>query len=44
LKAGGQVLIVAKRADWYAQVMPRDWRSVAYWPSKHYSIILAMKP
>jgi 16S rRNA (guanine1207-N2)-methyltransferase len=44
LRSGGHLLFVAKQADWYAQHMPRDWRNVAYWPSKDYSIISAKKP
>ncbi|BBO34857.1 class I SAM-dependent methyltransferase [Lacipirellula parvula] len=44
LRPGGQVVVVAKRADWYAETMPQAWDAVAHWPSKNYAIITARRP
>lgn len=44
LRPGGELLIVAKRPDWYAETMPTAWHDVEDWPSKSYSIISATKP
>lgn len=44
LRPGGQIVIVAKRADWYAETMPQAWDDVEDWPSKNYAIITARRP
>jgi 16S rRNA G1207 methylase RsmC len=44
LRPGGRLLVVAKRADWYAATMPDAWDKVEHRPSKNYAIITAIRP
>jgi len=44
LRPGGRLLVVAKRADWYAATMPDAWNEVEHRPSKNYAIISAIRP
>ena len=44
LSPGGRLLVVAKRADWYAATMPEQWDEVEHRPSKNYAIITATRP
>ena len=44
LRPGGRLLVVAKRADWYAATMPDAWDEVEHRPSKNYAIISATRP
>lgn len=44
LRPGGRLLVVAKRADWYAATMPDAWDEVEHRPSKNYAIISAIRP
>jgi 16S rRNA G1207 methylase RsmC len=44
LRSGGRIVIVAKRADWYAAAMPDGWLDVRHRPSGNYAIITATRP
>lgn len=44
LRPGGQLLIVAKRPDWYAETMPVAWSDVEHWSSKSYCLVSAFRP
>ena len=44
LRPGGRLLVVAKRADWYAATMPDAWNEVEHHPSKNYAMISATRP
>jgi 16S rRNA G1207 methylase RsmC len=43
LRPGGQVLVVAKRPDWYVLTMPQQWDDVDHWPAKRYHLVSAIK-
>ena len=44
LRPGGRLLVVAKRADWYAATMPESWDQVEHCQSKNYAIISGLRP
>jgi 16S rRNA (guanine1207-N2)-methyltransferase len=44
LRPGGQVMVVAKRPQWYAEQMPAAWREVAHRASGRYHLITARRP
>ncbi|QDT74862.1 class I SAM-dependent methyltransferase [Lacipirellula limnantheis] len=43
LRPGGRLLIVAKRADWYAATMPEHWDNVRHSHSGNYAIVQAFR-
>jgi 16S rRNA (guanine1207-N2)-methyltransferase len=43
LRAGGRLIIVAKRTDWYEEFLSLEWKEVAHHPSGNYHIITATR-